>query len=58
MDNVEYPPRSPDLTPLYLSLWAALKNAVYISNPRSLQDLRREIENTCAAVPLATIENV
>jgi hypothetical protein len=58
MDNVEYPPRSPDLTPLYISLWAALNNADYISKSRSLQDLRREIETTCAAVPLATIQNV
>jgi protein required for attachment to host cells len=33
----------------------ALKNAVYTSKPRTLQDLRREIKMARAAVPLATI---
>jgi hypothetical protein len=58
MEDVEYPPRSPDLTPLDFFLWGALKNAVYTSTPRTLQDLRGEIETACAAVPLATIQNV
>jgi hypothetical protein len=59
MENVEYPPRSPDLTPLLdFSLCGSLKNAVYTSTPRTLQDLWREIEIVCAAVLLATIQNV
>jgi hypothetical protein len=29
-ENVEYPPRSPDLTPLDFFLWGALKNAVKV----------------------------
>jgi hypothetical protein len=53
--NVEYPPRLPDLTPLDFFLWVALKDAVYSSKPRKLQDLRSETETACAAVPLATI---
>jgi hypothetical protein len=53
--NVEYPPRSPDLTPLHFLLWGALKTVVYISE---LQDLRCEIETACAAVPFATVQNV
>jgi hypothetical protein len=56
--NVEYQPRSPDLTPLDFVLCGAIKNAVYTSKPRTLQDLRRETEIACAAVPLATIQNV
>jgi hypothetical protein len=35
-------------------LWRVLKNAVYTSKPRTMQDLRREIESECSAVPLAT----
>jgi hypothetical protein len=55
MENVEYPPRSPNLTTLDFFLWVTLKNVVYTSKPRTVQDLRREIEIACAAVPLATI---
>jgi hypothetical protein len=51
MENMEYPSRSPDLTPDFF-LWGALKNAVYTLTPRTLQDLRREIEIELAAVPL------
>jgi hypothetical protein len=58
IENVEYPPRSPDLTPLDFFLWAALNNAVYTSTPRTLQDLRRETETACSAVTLATIQNI
>jgi hypothetical protein len=36
----------------------ALKNVVYTSKPRAIQYLRREIKKGCAAVPLATTENV
>jgi hypothetical protein len=55
---VKYPPRSPNLTPLDFFLWNALKNAVYTSKACTLQGLRREIEIACAAVPLATIQNI
>jgi hypothetical protein len=41
-----------------LFLWSAIKNAVYASKPRALQDLRRETETACASVPLATIQKV
>jgi hypothetical protein len=40
-EKAECPPRSPDLTTLYFLLWGALKNAVYTSTPRILQDVRR-----------------
>jgi hypothetical protein len=56
-ENAEYPPRSLDLTPLDFLLCCALKNVVYTSKPRALQDLRREIETECAAIPLTTIRN-
>jgi hypothetical protein len=40
MENVEYPPRSPDLTPLDFFLWGALKNAVKYK--RKLQSSAQE----------------
>jgi hypothetical protein len=52
------PPNSPDLTPLDFFVWGVLKNAVYSSKQRTLQDLRREVKMACAAVPLATMRNV
>jgi hypothetical protein len=58
MENVEYPLRSPDLTPSFFFLWSTLNNAVYTSKPHTLQDLRHETEIPCAAIPLATIQNV
>jgi hypothetical protein len=54
-EKVEYPPRSPDLTPLECFLWGALKNAVYTSTPHILQDQRHEIGIACATVPLAAV---
>jgi hypothetical protein len=53
LENVEC--GSPDLILLDFYLWGAVKNDVYTSKQRTLQDLRREIETECAAVPLATM---
>lgn len=40
---VEWPPRSPDLTPLDFFLWGYLKYKVYQTPPTSLLDLRRRV---------------
>lgn len=46
---VEWPPRSPDLTPCDFFLWGYVKGKVYVSPPTSIDDLkgrvRREIRN-------------
>jgi hypothetical protein len=52
---VEYPPRSSDITPLDFFLWGARQNAAYTSKSCTLQGLWREVEISCAAVPLATL---
>jgi len=44
--------------PLDFYLWGTLKNTVYTKKPRILQDLRHEIESTCATIPLQTIQEV
>ena len=41
---VDWPARSPDLTPLDFFLWGVLKNAVYVQKPRSTADLKRCIK--------------
>jgi hypothetical protein len=40
---IEWPVRSPDLTPMDFFLWGYLKNIVYKNKPKSLQDLRQSI---------------
>ena len=47
---VEWPPRSPDLTPLDFYLWGHLKSMVYSVKIRNLQHLVQRIEDACAAV--------
>ena len=40
---VEWPPRSPELTPLDFFLWGHLKSKVFITPPADLDDLERPI---------------
>jgi len=42
--TVEWPPRSPDLTPCDFSLWGIMKDRVYAQNPRDLDHLKSLIE--------------
>ena len=41
--DIEWPPRSPDLTPCDYFLWGHLKSKVYINVPENLNDLRAKI---------------
>ncbi len=43
--DVEWPPRSPDLTPCDFFLWGHLKNEVYSTPPHDIADLRARIEH-------------
>jgi len=38
--TVEWPPRSPDLTPCDFSLWGIIKDRVYAQKPRDLNHLK------------------
>jgi hypothetical protein len=53
--SVEYPPRSPDLTPTDFFLWGYLKDVVYSTKPATLQKLHQEIERFCLAVLAETL---
>lgn len=43
--RVEWPPRSPDLTPCDFFLWGYLKDKVYATPPTDLQELRERISH-------------
>lgn len=55
---IEWPPRSPDLTPLDFFLWGLLKQKVYKSRPQTQQELRARIVQACAEVSPHQIQNV
>ena len=55
---IEYPPRSPDLTPLDFYLWGILKDEVYRQKPATLNALRETIEASCAAITPDTLTAV
>ena len=44
---INWPARSPDLSPLDYFLWANLKRSVYNSNPQTLAGLRESINRAC-----------
>ena len=51
----EFPPLSPDLTPLDSYVWGTLKDIVYRKKPATPGDLRAEIRAACAAFPINTL---
>lgn len=46
----EWPPRSPDLTPLDFFLWGHIKQQVYATRPVSVEDLKDRIVRACRAI--------
>jgi hypothetical protein len=54
---MEWPPRSPDLTPLDFFLWGHLKNRVYINRLNNLQDLMERIRHEMILISPQIIEN-
>ena len=54
----EFPPRSPDLTPLDSYLRGTLKDVVYRKKPAMLGDLRAEIRAACAAIAINILTEV
>lgn len=55
---IEWPPRSPDLTPPDFFLWGHLKSVVFKTQPESIEELRRRITEECRALSRETFENV
>lgn len=55
---IEWPPRSPDLTPLDFFFWGYLKDRVYKTKPQNLDDLRHRIITEVALIRFETLGNV
>lgn len=55
---IEWPPRSPDLTPLDFFLWGFLKQQVYKSRPQSVDELRIRITEASANITPQQLRNV
>lgn len=49
--TIEWPPRSPDLTPLDYFLWGYLKSKVYTTKPLNLDELRARIIHEMEVIP-------
>uniref|UniRef100_A0A0K2T7K4 Putative LOC100569746 [Acyrthosiphon pisum] n=1 Tax=Lepeophtheirus salmonis TaxID=72036 RepID=A0A0K2T7K4_LEPSM len=56
--NVNWPPRSCDLTPLYYFLWGTVKDKCYANHSETIDDLKHEIGVAIAAIEAHTIGNV
>jgi len=48
---VEWPTRSPDLSPCDVFLWRYLKEKVFKRRPRSLEDLKERIQQEIDSIP-------
>lgn len=55
---LEWPARSPDLTPPDFFLWGVMKDLVYKEKPRTLQELRQTIEDKFATIDLELCQKV
>ena len=56
--DLEWPARSPDLSSCDFFLWGFLKSRVYVNRPRTLQDLKANIQAEIANITVATLERV
>ena len=56
--DLEWPARSPDLTPCDFFLWGFLKSRVYVNRPRTLQDLKTNIQEEIANITPAMLARV
>jgi len=58
LDKTKWPPRSPDLNPCDFFLWGYLKARVYSPLPKTLDDLKRNIEREIKKINENLLENV
>ena len=49
--TIEWPARSPDLSPLDFLLWGHLKTKCFATKPESIEDLRQGITAECRNIP-------
>lgn len=56
--NINWPPRSPDLSPLDYFAWGYIKSKVYENNPTNLTQLKQNIRSEMAAISRAMCQRV
>lgn len=56
--SMEWPPRSPDLTPLDYFLWGYVKSMVYKTKPTDLEDLKQRITLAIRSITPQMLNNV
>lgn len=56
--DVNWPPRSCDLTPLDFFLWGYAKDRVYADNPLTLEHLKNNIREVIAEIPVEICQKV
>lgn len=54
----EWPPRSPDLTPLDFYLWGRLRTLVYNTRPLNATDLKQKIIDACSTITGEELQNI
>lgn len=56
--DIEWPARSPDLSPCDFYLWGYLKGRVYVDRPNNLNQLKENIRREIREIPRQTLERV
>ncbi|XP_023724523.1 codanin-1 isoform X3 [Cryptotermes secundus] len=56
--DLQWPARSPDIAPCDCFLWGYLKSLVYTDRPRTLAQLKENIRQAIANLPIAMLERV
>lgn len=56
--TIEWPARSPDLSPLDFFLWGYLKSKVYLTKPDNIEDLKQRIRNEVRQITPEVLQNV
>jgi hypothetical protein len=55
---IEWPPRSPDITPLDFFLWGSIKNVVYKTRPQNIEQLCDRIRQACREISAEVLRRV
>jgi hypothetical protein len=58
VDKKKWPPRSPDLNPCDFYLWGYLKSVVYNPLPKTLDELKANIEREIKKISKETLKKV
>ncbi len=53
-----WPPRSPDLNPCDFDLWGHLKSVAYNPSPKTLDDLKANIESEIKKIPKDVLNSI